>query len=68
MPERAAVKLDIGASLPGEAIVVELLKLAQTNRETMSQSNRDEFDRIWLAQWKGWHNWWVAAGWPGEKV
>lgn len=61
-------KLEIGAELPAQGLVEKLTELIIKDRETMSQANRDEFDRIRIAMLKGWHNWWVMMGWPGEKV
>lgn len=66
MPE---FKLELGSSLPGEALLVAILNYAAKYRETMSQVNRDNFDKLQISQLQGWHNFWVEKlGWPGEKV
>ena len=65
MPE---LKLDIGASLPGENLLVKLLDVYEKSREGMSETNRNGWDALILAQARGWHNWWIGMGWPGEKV
>ena len=62
-------KIAIAAGqLPGEALLVSILDYAAKCRETMSQENRDAYDRINIAMLKGWHNFWVSTGWPGEKI
>ncbi len=63
-----AIKFDINAPLPGQGIAEKLIKAGIKDRETMSQPNRDEFDRVRLAMLRGWHNFWISIGWPGEKV
>jgi hypothetical protein len=62
------IKLEIGGTLPGESIVSGLIQLQNTTRATMSQKNRDDWDHLSYVMIKGWHNWWVANGWPGEKI
>jgi len=64
----ADLKLDIGGTLPGEQLLVKLLEAYESSRANMSQENRDGWDKLILAQAKGWHNWWIGMGWPGEKV
>ena len=61
-------KLEVGAKLPGQEVLNGLLDVVKTYRETMSDVNRNELDRIFIAQLRGWHNFWVSIGWPGEKV
>jgi len=61
-------KLDIGGSLPGEKLVASLLEWDTARRGKMSDANRDLADKIVLSMIRGWHNWWVSIGWPGEKV
>jgi hypothetical protein len=61
--------LNINATpLPGEAVIAALLNFATAHRATMSQENRDAFDKLHIAMLRGWHNFWVSIGWPGEKV
>ena len=62
------IKLEIAGKLPGEEIVVEIIRFMATERATMSQENRDKWDALNYAMLKGWHNWWISMGWPGEKV
>ena len=62
------INLEIGGNLPGESIVAGVLQLLNTNRATMSQENRDHWDKLGFLMVKGWHNWWVDNGWPGEKM
>lgn len=62
------LKLDIGGSLPGEKLVTALLEWDTARRGKMSDENRDLSDKIMLSMIRGWHNWWVGMGWPGEKV
>ena len=61
-------KLDIGGSLPGEKLVTALLEWDTKRREKMTPENSDLADRLLLAMVRGWHNWWISAGWLGEKV
>lgn len=61
-------KLDIGGTLPGEKLVTALLEWDTARRGKMSDENRDLADKIMLSMVKGWHNWWVSIGWPGEKI
>jgi hypothetical protein len=68
MPDIEPRTLDFKMGLPGEGAFVALMTYLTKRRETMSQSNRDEADRIETAMLRGWHNWWVSLGWPGEKV
>lgn len=65
MPE---LKLEVGGKLPGEDLMKTIFEWDMKYRDTMSQENRNEQDRIKLAMLRGWHNAWVAMGWPGEKV
>lgn len=65
MPE---FKLEVGAAMPGEALLTKLFDVNSKYRETMSQENRDKFDAVLIAMLRGWHNFWVGLGWPGEKV
>lgn len=44
MPE--VPSLNIGATLPGEALVVAIIEAVTENRRTMSQANRDRFDAM----------------------
>lgn len=62
------LKLSMEGKLPGEGLIVALIENNTVRRATMSQANRDEADRILNAMLKGWHNWWVLQGWPGESV
>lgn len=62
------INFTAGGKLPGEDLLVSILTFVTKNRETMSQENRDKYDAIQVAMLKGWHNWWVTNGWPGEKV
>jgi hypothetical protein len=68
LPRLEIPKLEIGATLPGEAMVSAIIHSFTVARESMSQDNRDAFDRIQIAMLRGWVNWWVERGWPGEKV
>jgi hypothetical protein len=61
-------KLDIGGTLPGEKLVTALLEWDTARRANMSEENRALSDRILLTMIKGWHNFWVSIGWPGEKI
>jgi hypothetical protein len=61
-------KLDIGGSLPGEKLVTALLEWDTARRAGMTEENRALADKISLAMLRGWHNFWVSIGWPGEKV
>jgi len=65
MPE---IKLTASGQLPGEALIVALLNHAATTRQTMSQENRDRWDHLQYVMLKGWHNFWISLGWPGEKI
>jgi hypothetical protein len=65
MPE---LKLDITVPLPGEALLIKLLDVYEQGRASMSDDNRNGWDKLVLAMARGWHNQWVAWGWPGEKV
>ncbi len=60
--------LNIKGELPGEGLVTAVLEYITVSRETMSQDNRDKWDAIGYMLFKGWHNWWVDQGWPGEKI
>lgn len=62
------VKVEIGATFPGEAVLVKLLDTYDKSRENMKEDTRDGWDKFVLALGKGWHNWWIEHGWPGEKV
>ena len=66
MPEE--FKFTAGAQLPGEALVVAILTFMSKHRETMSQENRDVWDKVQISQLRGWTNYWISLGWPGEKV
>ena len=68
MPESPLFQLNASGQAPGEGLIIAILNYAQAHRETMSQENRDKYDKITNAMLKGWHNWWVSIGWPGEKV
>ncbi len=61
-------KLTASGQAPGESIVTAALEYARAFRETMSQENRDAYDKILIAMLRGWHNFWISIGWPGEKV
>ena len=65
MPE---LKLDIGGSLPGEALLIKMMDVYEKSRANMTDPTRDGWDRLILAMARGWHNQWIAWGWPGEKV
>lgn len=64
----AVIDLTVSGKLPGEEAFASLMYYLAKRRETMSQANRDEADRIENAMLRGWHNWWVGLGWPGEKL
>lgn len=61
-------EIKIGVTFPGEAIVINVLELIAKYRDTMSQENRDNWDKLGFAIVKAWHNQAVALGWPGEKI
>lgn len=61
--------LNIGATFPGEPIVVALIGYATKYRETMSQENRDKWDNYLYTQAKSVNNFFVKElKWPGEVI
>lgn len=66
MPDQ--FKFELGMKLPGEELFIKLLDSYDKARADMKEETRDGWDRLWLAQARGWHNGWVSLGWPGEKV
>lgn len=62
------IKLEFSGQFPGEGIVEELIKFLNSGRANMSQQNRDDWDHLGYVMAKGWHNWWISKGWPGENV
>lgn len=61
-------ELKIGMTLPGEALLMKMLDVYEKSRANMSEQNRNDWDRLIYVAAKGWHNWWISIGWPGEKV
>lgn len=61
-------KIEIGAKLPGEDLAIEIIRTWRDTRTGMDAETRAAWDRIAVAQIKGWHNFWIGMGWPGEKV
>ena len=55
----------IGASFPGEQVVVAILRYAEVARQTMSQENRDGWDALNLKvsrdAYAVWRDIWVKA-------
>ncbi len=68
MADTPGFKLEVGGTVPGEALIVALLNMLAKNRESMSQENRDKWDNAAYQAYKAWNNQWVAWGWPGEKL
>ncbi len=68
MADVPGFNLNVSGQIPGEAVIVAVLSYAEKFRETMLPETRDSFDKIQLSLMKGWINWWVDRGWPGEKV
>jgi len=67
MPEEVAVKeikLNItgGGVLPGEQVITALLQYATKSRETMSQENRDAWDKRMLEAYDRWTEFWKSIG------
>jgi hypothetical protein len=62
------VKVEINAAFPGETVLIKLLDTYDKSRESMEKGTRDGWDKFALVLAKGWHNWWIDHGWPGEKV
>ena len=44
----ADLKIQAGITLPFESVIVAILNYATTNRETMTQPNRDRWDDLGL--------------------
>lgn len=65
---RHMLTINASGQAPGEALIVAILRYAETHRATMSQENRDAYDKLTIAMMTGWHNWWVSQGWPGIKI
>ena len=61
-------RLDIGGTLPGEKLMTALLQWDTERRKNMTAANLELSDKLMLSMIRGWHNWWVSIGWPGEKV
>lgn len=68
MADPIGLKLDIGGTLPGEALLIKILDVYEKRMANMDEETRKGLDRLYLAMLKGWHNQWIAWGWPGEKV
>ena len=66
MPDQ--FKFELGMKLPGEELLIKMLDTYDKTRASMTEDTRDGWDRLLLAQARGWHNGWVSLGWPGEKV
>ncbi len=47
-------KFEVGAVLPGEAAIVAVFEYAGVVRQTTSQENRDELDRLNIKFYKAW--------------
>jgi hypothetical protein len=47
-------KLQVGGVLPGETALAAALEYAGVVRQTMSQENRDELDRLNLKFYRAW--------------
>ena len=62
------VKFELGMTLPGEALLIKMFDSYDKARGNMKEDTRDGWDRLLLAQARGWHNGWVSIGWPGERV
>lgn len=62
-------KLEVGGTLPGEALVVALVNAAAKGRDNMSQENRDKWDAAAYQAYRDWNNFWVEVlHWPGTKL
>lgn len=55
-------------AIPLQKVFEKLVDAWTVGRETMSQENRDRWDKLIITQAENWHNWWVDQGWPGKKV
>jgi len=60
------LKLTVGGTLPGEALFTTLINAWSSQRMTMSQTNRDGFDSLFLLQATDieavWRGMWVLLG------
>jgi hypothetical protein len=56
------ISVEFKGTLPGEAVIVALLNYYTTVRETMSQENRDEWDKRILKIYDDWRQFWVDIG------
>lgn len=56
------IEFEIKGSLPGEPLLVAFLEYLIRNRETMSQENRDEWDRRFLQMHDDFRDFWVRIG------
>ncbi len=62
------VKVDLAVAFPGETVLVKLLDVWEKSRANMAADTRDGWDKLALAMGRGWHNWCIDHGWPGERV
>jgi len=56
------IEFEIKGSLPGEAILVAFLEYLTRYRETMSQENRDAWDKRLLQMHDEFRDFWVRIG------
>ncbi len=62
MPEPIDIKLNVSGNIPGEQLIIAILNYAAVARQTMSQENRDAYDKNMLDMWRRWNNFWIKVG------
>jgi hypothetical protein len=62
MPDPLDIKLNVSGNIPGEQLVVAIFNYAAVARQTMSQENRDAYDKQMLEAWRRWNDFWIKIG------
>ena len=60
--------IDFAVAFPGETAYAATANLMTAIVNKASPAVVDEAAKVALILFKGWHNWWVSMGWPGEKI